>query len=366
MLDSLLSVFFSVAAGVLICVLTARAWEWVYDSHACQDETVFVRTQDGWRIALHRYCHGKGRRGLPVILCHGLGGNLHSFDLKAAPSLARFLRDRGRDVWVVELRGSGHSDRPGIFWSDVPYSWGFRDHLAKDLPAAIDCVLGRTGAAAVHWMGHSMGGMLGLAHVACHDDQRVASVVALGSPLDFSKIPPRIFAMLLRIKWVLKLVPFAPMGIVARLFILALHHLPQYVQGLFYVPNIAPGTARRIVAVGSPLIISSKLWWDFGRFLETGVFASADGAAYVDRLGRSVTPVLSIAGSVDVLAPPQSASALCEASRPAGERVCLIVGRNTGCQEDYGHMDLLLGNHVRQEVYPPIADWLERCDKNEG
>lgn len=266
---------------------------------------------------------------------------------------------------MVELRGSGHSDRPGIVRSDVPYSWSFHDHLDKDLPALIDCVLGRTGASAVHWIGHSMGGMLGLSHVASHDDRRVASVVALGSPLDFSKIPPRIFAVLLRMKWVLKLVPFAPMGIVARLFILVLHYLPRYVQGLFYVPNIAAGTARRIVAVGSPLIISSELWLDFGRFLETGIFASPDGAAYLDQLKRSVTPVLSIVGSVDVLAPPQSVSSLCEASNPGSERVCLVVGRDTGCQEDYGHMDLLLGNRVRQEVYPPIADWLERCDKNE-
>ena len=76
--------------------------------------------------------------GFPVILCHGLDANRYLFDIQGAPSLADFLRRHGRDVWVAELRGSGMSDRPGIKHSDVPYSWGFEDHLRHDVPAIIE------------------------------------------------------------------------------------------------------------------------------------------------------------------------------------------------------------------------------------
>lgn len=365
MLETFLTVLFSVAATIIVCVAMAQAWAWVYASPTHQDATVFVRTSDGWRIALHRYRPEHPRKGLPVILCHGLGGNRYSFDLPGAPSLARFLRDRGRDVWVVELRGSGQSDRPGILKSDVPWSWGFDDHLQKDVAAAIDCVLAHTHAAAVHWIGHSMGGMLGLSRVAAHDGSPIASVVALGAPCDFSQIPPRIFALLLRLKSALKLIHLVPTGILARISIPVLGFLPPYIQGLYHAANIDPTTARRIVTLGSAAIMSSQLWLDFGRFLETGVFATNDGAPYLELLGRSEVPMLSIAGAADLLAPPASVNSQCAQPGLSGERTYLVMGKDSGCQEDYGHMDLLLGNRADQEIYPVIADWLERYRDSE-
>ena len=33
----------------------------------------------------------------------------------------------------------------------------------------------------------------------------------------------------------------------------------------------------------------------------------------------------------------------------------------TGCQADYGHMDLLLGRNVETEVFPHIRDWLAKA-----
>ena len=176
MLETLLTVFF-VSLMVVGCLVTSSYfWEWFYQVPTSQDETAFFTTRDGWRLALHRYRPQGESEGLPVILCHGLGGNQHSFDLHGAPSLAPYLKSCGRDAWVVELRGSGASDRPGLCIANLPYSWGFDDHLECDIPAAIHYVLERTRASAVHWVGHSMGGMLAEAHIARHNDHRIASV----------------------------------------------------------------------------------------------------------------------------------------------------------------------------------------------
>lgn len=361
MLENFLSVLFTGAILTILCVAVAHAWACVYGHHTRQDETLFVSAPDGWRLAVHRYRPVGDRVGLPVILCHGLGGNRHSFDLAGAPSLAQFLKDTGRDVWVIELRGSGLSARPGLLRSDVPLSWGFDDHLDKDTPAPIDFVCARTGAPAIHWIGHSMGGMLGLCHVANTPDSRIRSLVTLGSPVDFRKIPRRVFGVLLQLKWMMRIVPFAPMSLFARLSIPVLHYLPPYVQGLLNPRNIEPNVARRIVAVGSPLTTSSRLWLDFGRFLETGVFSRVSGRPYLAELDGCRVPIFSISGAADLLAPP----AACQDSDiPVGTR--LVMGKVSGYQEDYGHMDLLLGSRARIEVYPLLAEWLRRNDDLEA
>ncbi|MEW6139644.1 MAG: alpha/beta hydrolase [Thermodesulfobacteriota bacterium] len=361
MVENFLSVLFTGAILTILCVAVAHAWACVYAHHTRQDETLFISARDGWRLAVHRYRPVGARVGLPVILCHGLGGNRYSFDLAGAPSLAQFLKDEGRDVWVIELRGSGLSARPGLLRSDVPLSWGFDDHLDKDTPAAIDFVCARTGAPAIHWIGHSMGGMLGLCHVANTRDARVKSLVTLGSPTDFKKIPRRVFAVLLRLKWMMKIVPFAPMSLFARLSIPVLHRLPPYVQGLLNPRNIEPNVARRIVAVGSPLTMSSRLWLDFGRFLETGVFSRISGEPYLAGLKGCHVPIFSISGAADLLAPPSA----CHDSDVPGE-ARLVMGKVSGYQEDYGHMDLLLGSRARIEVYPLLSEWLRRNDDLEA
>ncbi|MFO1520190.1 MAG: hypothetical protein U1F57_11120 [bacterium] len=40
-----------------------------------------------------------------------------------------------------------------------------------------------------------------------------------------------------------------------------------------------------------------------------------------------------------------------------------MFGRKHGHRTDYGHVDLIIGNHAPREVFPKIAEWLE---ENEG
>jgi pimeloyl-ACP methyl ester carboxylesterase len=361
MLETILNVIFGLASAVAVIIGIGYFWGWFYACPTSQDETGYVRTSDGWRLAVHRYCEGKPT-GLPVVLCHGMSANRYPFDIKGAPSLARYLKARGWDVWVAELRGSGMSDRPGFLTADVPYTWTFEDHLRKDLPAIINYVLERTGAPAIHWIGHSMGGMLGLAHVAAQTDPPIASMVAMGSPVDFSKMRMRAFPILAKLRWLLYLTHVPPMPFIGRLIIPVAHKLPRCLLGLFQPSNITPSIARRVVALGSTLITSRGLWMDFGRYVETRVLGSEKGQPYLENLSQSRVPILTLAASEDRMAPPESVIALCNEAKGTAGGACMVFGKGSGCVEDYGHMDLLLGIRVEKEVFVPILEWLESHD----
>ena len=121
-----------------------------------------IATPDGGM--LHAEECGSGR---PVVLLHGLGGNLGIF----AP-LAPRLVTGGRRVVAVDQRGFGRS-------SAVPVAFGF-DGLVDDL-ATVLAVLDLRGAIVV---GHSMGGAVALGLAVERPDvvaDRVSALVLINS-----------------------------------------------------------------------------------------------------------------------------------------------------------------------------------------
>jgi|UniRef100_A0A7C4EST2 pimeloyl-ACP methyl ester carboxylesterase len=357
MLEFLLSLFFIVCGIILGALAIGYLWGWLYRFETHQDETSYLMTADGWRLAVHRYRPKTAQVTYPVVLCHGLDSNRYIFDLTPGPSLARYLAQHGLDVWVAELRGAGMSDRPGLFVTDVPRSWSFDDHLKYDVPAVIAHVLARTGADKVHWIGHSMGGILIQAYLAAHPDAAVASVIAVGAPADFRRIRMKGVRLLAMIKPLLRAFPVPPMPFNGRLVLPIAHRLPSFLLGLFYPPNISPAVARQMVAVGSELITSTKLWLDFGRFVQTGELASEDGEPYLRHLDQCATPMLLFAGSKDLMAPPEAVKAAI-GENAAGERRYHVFGKTEGTDEDYGHIDMIVGKRAHAEVYPAMVEWL--------
>ena len=136
-----------------------------------------LQTDDGWTNLLVRY-PGKGP---PVLFVHGMGANRYNFDLNPRQSLARTAAAAGWDCWVVELRGRGRSQAP-----EGKADWNFEDFLHRDLTSAVRRVQEITGKP-VHWVGHSMGGMLGVAFVECYGDAAVRSLTLFGTPLAFER-----------------------------------------------------------------------------------------------------------------------------------------------------------------------------------
>jgi alpha-beta hydrolase superfamily lysophospholipase len=167
-----------------------------------------------------------------------------------APSLAEYLRSKGHDVWVAELRGFGQSAGPRLLLSDSDLRWGFDDHLDSDLDAVLDHVTEQTGKDSAHWVGHSMGGMLIEAYLGRNHSRKIASAVVIGSPVDFSKMNSPSFKRLLRMRWVLRLFPFNPLIPMAKCFMPLGGIAPNILSAYFCLENIDWNVARKIMALG--------------------------------------------------------------------------------------------------------------------
>ncbi len=98
-------------------------------------------------VALHAVDEGRGEA---VVLVHAIGCGLRMWD-GVAPLLAKRFR-----VLRVDVRGHGTSPVP-----QRPYSLG---QLAGDVAAALDGF----GIERAHWVGLSMGGMIGQAFALAH------------------------------------------------------------------------------------------------------------------------------------------------------------------------------------------------------
>jgi pimeloyl-ACP methyl ester carboxylesterase len=360
MLNLALSVFFITVLTVLAVIGAALFWQRLFAGRSGQNATYFFTAEDGWKLAVHRYRPDRCEHPIPVILCHGLSSNRFAFDLPACPSLARYLRMHGFDVWLVELRGSGMSEKPGLVFSDVPYSWGFHDHLTKDVPAVIRFVMEQTGASKINWIGHSMGGMLIRAHVSAHPDAPVQTAITIGSPLDFSKMKSTRFGALARFGFLVRPCPIFPLPFIGKAVSPLAHMLPGFLMNAFHSPNIDQKGAQRIVATASELVTSTRLWLDFGRFIRTGVFGPGDGSRYVTDGSPANMPVLVLAGSRDGMAPLESVKAGYEMLPEPGAGEFYILGKEIGFAEDYGHLDLLSGSRAHKEVFPIVLTWLSK------
>lgn len=340
------------SAGVVALLLAISAfWRARYRLALGAEATHYTTTEDGWRLAIHRYGSGSGE---PVLLCHGLGANAFNHDLGPKLSLARHLAARGLDVWSLELRGHGASAEgapPG--WSHR--RWSFDQHALEDVPAAIDRVLAVSGASRLHWVGHSMGGLAIYAYLSQTQDARVASLCAIASPTHFERND--LVRRMHGFWWFLSYLPTFPVAAFSGLVI------PLY-WGLrlpYPTHNPASVSVRAIRAALANLVCAINPWVlrQFAVWFETGEFLSADRTIdYGDALATVTTPACAIVGSADRLARPSEA-------REGHQRLASAVrefhhlGRDSGANADYGHGDLLIGDHAPRDVFPVVTQWLE-------
>lgn len=336
------------ALGFLAWVHT-RFWSVYYAPEHGADEIHFATTSDGWRLALHRYaCHAPSHARQPVVLCHGVANNRHAFDLDEQHSLARFLQSQGWDVWILELRGSGMSSKPNLL-GRFRWGWSVDAHVLRDLPAALDKVRTVTRAPAVHWVGHGLGGLLGLIHAQTEGALHLRSLTLMGaSPFTehegwYAHVP----GLVSLVTWL----PHMPVGNLARFaapfgFGIAapfLTHNGANVPGKTVrralsssVENISSGVARQMTAwIGEP-----------------GLSSTEGGTDFLAGLTHVRTPLLTVAGARDRLARAEGCRQVTETVASSHRRLRVL--------EDYGHADLLIGESARLEVFPIVGEWLEQ------
>jgi len=366
------------------------------ETASLSQEIVAARTSDGWDLRIFHYLPLKGNVSrFPVILCHGLAANKHSCDFGEMGSVeweryslaAYLLKERTNDepvfdVWVPELRGGG---QPTFDPRKQPekYRLCVDDYIDSDVPAIIDCVKQwywnhKQCTPPVVWVGKSMGGMIAYAYGETDAGQRnLKGVVTLGSPVVFGKsgvflefiarITPRNVSIPIRIT---ELVEKSP-------------ELGDHFRRLgVNLENVDPAVLRKYLSVRLNGVLSSKVLSQFFLFFKHmtfcryprypwlyDIFGRMPGVKklgapynYKDHLYRFSAPLLVITGGQDKMA-PKTDMMYVKDHVGSTDSTYLEFSKEAGYRADYGHLDLNLGVHAREEVYPKIYEWLVKRSK---
>ena len=314
-----------------------------------------IACADGGYVELRRVPIPEGveRAALPpVVLVHGVAANHRNHDVHPDYSLARHLASLGRDVWLPTLR----SAMPGIL---PGYNVRFESMAREDIPHAIAAVRAQTGAERVDYVGFSMGGMLIYAALdRTVPRAHVRRLVIVGSPGEVRpKLPvPRIVRFVPR--WLMPRVPFR-FG--ARVFAFASEWFTTpWHSWVLNTRNVAKGITRAAL-VHVIEDIPAGLLYDFAQWSSRDGIVRAFGEPILPRLASMEMPALFIAGSADAVAPPREVKHAFDvwgSDHPNVIKRFVVLGRDYGSKEDYGHGDLALGVHVGVELFEPIARFL--------
>ena len=360
---------FWIAALVVVSlalVLLLASWAhyryWVARYAVELDYASFERvpTGDGSHVELRRLPRDEDAtpREPPVLLVHGLALNHRNNDMTDELSIARHLARAGRDVWLLTLR-SGRDD-VGFFEEGKTRF----DAMARyDLPAGVEAVLERTGAPQIDYAGFSMGGMLLYASLGqTVEPAQLRRVVIMGSPARIdtplavlsmaARFVPRFIVPTLRLRLATRLIAFATDVV----------HTPLH-RWVYNPDNVAAGVAARSLVNGF-VNIPGPLAADFVRWAAEDSAVRFEGREVTETLRHARIPVLFVAGAGDQLAPPAAVRLAFDAwgaDEDGVDKRFLLVGIDQGAAADYGHGDLAVGRFAREDVYEPVAEFLDEA-----
>lgn len=321
-----------------------------------------VKTEDGYELSLVHYAAKKPVTGRPVMLVHGISANERNMDLDEDHSLARFFASQGRDAWTLSLRGTGASDAMDVEKGRKAYA--FDAFWQKDLPAAINYVREKSGSKSIDYVGHSMGGMVVYAYLS-QGGQGLNAVTTLGSPtrLDWGG---RVIDLLPSLKGIYLEDGMSVPVVSAAHLVMPIHgeiH-DDFFQLLLYNPeNVSKQSWKRLISYGIA-DIQGGVAVQFIGFIEKGSFASADGKIdFRKDMAKIQTPIFVVAGKNDRIATPMAVKDGYRALK--GPKEWLLLGVENGQQADYGHMDLVMGDRAKDELWVKVEDFFDRHE-NDG
>lgn len=314
-------------------------------------ETIRAATDDGTELALHHFPPvGEAVSKTPILICHGISSNRHTWTLGGDRSIGAYLSKQGFDVYLVDLRGHGESG-PATPGTNID-TYG-----QHDVPAAIAAVLEKSGAEQAVWIGHSMGGMSLVAYLDAVEDPRLAAAVTVASPIDWRGDDRMAHLVEQLLVFFPGPRPLQTVGL-ARIFAAGAGDMPAGLDRMVYEPsNMTREHLADMMRVGiSP--IQGGVRRQFEGALQAGAFVSADGDVnYMDTAAKIRVPFLVIAGRADHLSPPERTWNFYD-QLASSDKTWRVFGLDQGDHADYGHVDLCNGDHAQEDVYPFIAQWL--------
>lgn len=310
-----------------------------------------VVTRDMWELQVYRYRRGR-TSGEPVLLLHGMGANHHNFTEPEGACLVDELMGRGYDCWAVDTRLC-RSAKPAF--ERVRQAATIDDILLYDVPAVIRYIRKNTSYGRVHWVGHSLGGMLLYAYLLHWGPAFVASGTTLGSPIGFDGT---------KLKINLSHLDYLPkhsekLANVFRAMIPVLFYtkmnsalFPMNARNLH--ANLGPANLFHIIedpihgAMKQLAVWAQQKTWTM---LEGGLDVKAG-------LNALNLPLLTIFAARDPFVPVAQAKAFFEAL-PNADKQMILLSKEAGCANDYDHCDMAFGVDGPRMVYGPIAKWIE-------
>ena len=292
-------------------------------------------------------------------MVHGFAANARMWNSPTQKrSLPRYLCEAGYPVYVIDLRNRRDAGLP---------VWDMDDYVLYDIPCALNYIAGREETPLLHWIGHSMGGMLAYMFQTLGRAHRLVSVTTLGSPglrvqpagarhISASK---SLLQSLLRPapdQGRLDLIPPSLIGAVLALNFMSRNPLGGSVsRSSFaamlsgnYMGNVSKTEARQLTSIVE------------GRGLHSRRFRFN----YALNCHRITAPLLVFAGDKDRIAPRK----LVEQGYTdawAKSKKFIPLGRRFGQKASYGHMELIMGHTCEQDIWPKLLEWLEesRADR---
>ncbi|HNJ65682.1 MAG TPA: alpha/beta fold hydrolase, partial [Turneriella sp.] len=118
------------------------------------------------------------------MLLHGIASNHNVWDFGVPElSYARHLAGQGYAVYAMNLRGRTGSDGPH---TGRGKQWSIDDFLLCDLPTVVEYVIEQHNTEKMHWVGHSMGGILGFFYQIRHKASNLQSLTTFATALNYT------------------------------------------------------------------------------------------------------------------------------------------------------------------------------------
>lgn len=303
---------------------------------------LYYTASDGWRAPLRVLPSVPGGSGEPVVLAHALGIGGDAFRYGSGPTLASRLSQAGFSVYLLAHRGDADAIAPGS-----GAGFDFDDILERDVPAALARVREHSGFPLVHWVGHGMGGQLGMAW-ASHATDHLASVVALCAPAAF-----RGRAMRSEARSLARAAALLPVHWRVPARALASASVPWVGADAAVFGQVSGGTSRvRGVLAHAAEDLPVGLLRQMDRWASRGAWTDRTGRLdRAEALADAVAPLLVIAAEGDELCPPECALVAVERWGGA-DRTHVVLP--TG----WGHLDPILAVDADRAVAQPLVAWL--------
>jgi polyhydroxyalkanoate synthase len=293
-------------------------------------------------------------RALPVLLVPPLAAPTLCFDLRRGCSMAEHMLHLGHPTYLLEYGDIAYSDR----------DLGLEHWVEEIIPTAVRRVSEDAGGAPVQLVGWCLGGIMSLLAAAGEPDLPVNAIACVASPFDFTQVrimaPIRPVANItngLLLSAVYRALGGAPAPIVKRAF--QLSSLDKYVTKPWAILNnlhdrdfleqieaVDHFTANMHAYPGRTI---GQLYHRFFRVndLADGVIELSDRR--ID-LADVRVPVLSVAGTTDVLAP-----------RPAVHHVGSLLTSSPDVRLETapgGHLGVLTGRSAKRTTWKHLDDFL--------